>query len=182
MNEPPKPGRLLVANSVVVIALCAWAVAAGLAEGFGRASARQPSTGAARSVPLGALPLLWIPVALAAWQHRAVFRRDPRSAQPLLAVVTLVAALGWLWTIALGLLLMLRAPRTAELTTILIVMSAVAAYMTFTAWLNWRWYRSIAATSVSPRPRQFSIRDLLAITIWIAVVAGLARWMMLSGM
>jgi len=169
MNEPPKPGRVLVVNSVVVIALCAFFVSFTLS---------------AFLIPSKVALVAWIFLFLAPaayWQYRGIFCRDSRAAL-LAGALLFFGILVFVASASVMAIALAQAP-IAFYWVSLGITGASAAYLPFVVWLDFRWSEALSSESPGqPSRPQFSIRDLLTITAWLAVVGGLTRWMTLSGM
>jgi len=192
MNEPPKPGFWLIVNSVAVIGLCAVPPATFIA------AITELVTGQTTDLPLGgvillcfpallflcipALLFIYLPAATAYWQYRGTFCRDPRCARRLLKVVMLVGTLVWMVTVPGVLLVVLGlVDLNGESLLGAGLLTVPALYITLTYWLNKRRWHAIRTACALPRPRQFSLRDLLAATIWVAIVASITRWIVVRG-
>jgi len=188
MNELPKPGRLLVANSVVAIVVCSLAMSAGLATMFGWFRPDAPLAG---MVYLGFVfgALLCAPLAaVALCQLRGTFSGDGRAARTVAEAAGLASL--FLWAATLSILVDVvvaigdSEAQTGQIDGLIIPLAwttGLAGFTTFSAWINLRWSRILIAIGYQPRPRQFSLHDLFAVTIWLAAVAGVTRWMVIAG-
>jgi len=117
-----------------------------------------------------------------ACQYRGTFRGDRGSARNVAPLA--VAASLTLWPVAVAAI-----ERWADALAVggrfrqamfFGVTLGLAGFAACTAWINRRWSRIVAAVDQPPRRPQFSIRDLLAITIWLALVAGITRWIVVA--
>ena len=182
MNEPPKPGWLLAANSVAVIGLCSLPMSAGLAVMASWYRAGAPGGGEMfLAIVVGGL-FCGPSMILGVCQYRGTFHGDGNAARD--AATLAVLATLTLWVFNLGGLVpsvdALLGGRFGQ-AWLFGLMIGLTGFAAFTAWINSRWSRILAAVDGLPRRPQFSIRDLLAITLWIGVVAGITRWIVVSG-
>jgi hypothetical protein len=182
MAPSPKPGWLLVGSSIVLIAFGALAVSAILAAIL--IASDIPSGAALLLIALTGLLVCALLMVGATWQYRGTFCGDNGAAGRAAGLAGLGSLILWpvaFATLVIGATTVLLDPeRLLGFLGWAALTMSLAGYATFTAWINLRWSRRLAAAGVSPRPRQFSIRDLLAITIWIAMVAGVTRWIVIA--
>jgi len=182
MNQPPKPGFWLIVDSVAVIALCSLPMSAGLAVMASWYRAGAPGGGEMfLAIVVGGL-FCGPSMILGACQYRGTFHGDGNAARD--AATLAVLATLTLWVFNLGGLV----PSVDALVSgrfgqawLFGLMVGLTGFAAFTAWINRRWSRVLEAVDRTPRRPQFSIRDLLAITLWIAAVAGITRWMVVVG-
>jgi len=169
MNEPLKPGSLLVANSVLAIGLWAW-----IASWYLASVIREGPEAMLTTVFVG---LAWL---TAYWQYRGTFCGLSRDAFRAAVVPIVVGFLAWTGVVYVATRGVLgQDDREAAFLETLGTLVIAGSYGYFTGGLNLKWSRKIA-NAYRPERRQFALRDLLAMTIWIAAVAGMTRWALLS--
>jgi len=179
----PRPGWLLIGNSVVVIAVCTFFTSLGLAA---FASMWDPCALASGSI------LFLLSVVIGLLQYRATFRRNPDSAGRvgiffyvgggfllLSGVITLGE--GFPTEIAAGELLPIFGP-----------LFLIAVYGIWSGRLNRRWSHTLRAATLTDAARpedqdaetpdhtlapfQFSMRELFALVTVVAIILGLTSY------
>lgn len=160
-NPEPRPSKLLLANSVIVIGACMY-----LAAGFIAALTVVWDP----SVMFGGLILLPLPLALGFQQYFGAFRRRAKSAwaaSSLAFFLSILALMFGACFVALGI-----ANSKFSTLTESIAPLAFGLYFLAIGYLNRRWHFQLQTSGWSPVKGQFRIttRELLSAT---AVVAGM---------
>ncbi|PQO27838.1 hypothetical protein [Blastopirellula marina] len=163
-----RPPGLLIAFSLVTVALCLW-FAGWLLALVTTLSAQEGSA-------IGFLAALLGPGLVATQQYRGTFRANPRSARFCTVFFGVVALLLFLSTVmSTNVLLYSRVPKVETLTT-MACMLGVVVFLTSTSVMNYfRWKQLVQAEQalqpVVKSPR-FTLLEMMALMLGVGLVLG----------
>ncbi|MGN6544876.1 MAG: hypothetical protein ACTHK7_07490 [Aureliella sp.] len=163
----PKPSLLLILCSLVVLAACVVLVSVALST---FAIAWEPCAF------IGGMILLPLPIALAWYQYRGVFRMNVSAA--FVAAVLLMIVGGFAWLASITALVEAQGDG-GVVRSVVLPMVAVGAIASFAGWLDLRWarqLRSVEAPWQLPRGR-FTLRELQAATAVVACMIALTAYL-----
>ena len=170
----PRPSKLLVGHSALVIAECLFLVAVSIGA---MASTFDPCSF------ISGVILLPVPLFIAVQQYRGVFHRQTGAAFAAACCLVVFGALFVFGAVVNVLEFVFDNRRTGvdwgkdwPGFCILAVIGLVGLTNIVLAWQSWRWSKLLALAGLGAAKRSFSLRELLAVITVIGLVAGCARW------
>ena len=175
MNAGAKPSPLFLGNSIVILSLCVFFTSVAL------------SSFAVFWDPGGGLMILPFPVAIGICQYHSAFRHNPGAAK---VVAVLLFLIGGLIALLVIPVFFEPGPMDLKFASLCGTLFVVSNYCWFSGWINLRWARRIrqqraysGVESGGGEPRepalrgfQFSMRELMIFMTVVAVITGLATW------
>lgn len=162
----PKPSLLLILCSLVVLAACVVLVSVALST---FAIAWEPCAF------IGGMILLPLPVALAWYQYRGVFRMNVSAAFVAAVLLIMVGSFAWLASITA---LVQTQGHGGVMRSVVLPMVAVGAIASLAGWLDLRWARQLRSVEAPWRlhRRGFTLRELQAATAVVACTTALTAY------
>jgi len=160
-NPEPRPSKLLLANSVVVIAACMFLVALGIA---GLTTSWDPCA------MFGGLIIIPLPALLGFLQYAATFKRRAKSAADATVLAFLFSSFPLLISVVSTSQFLLEG-ETPPLELSLMPLVFAAPFVS-AGFLNLQWSRQLKASGFQPADKRFriSVRELLAMTAFIGAM------------